>query len=170
MNNEQQEIVITEKELAINTMIAAWDALNKRFSAFLDKVSDEDLAAETAPGRNTGTYLLGHLTASNDGMLPLMDIGTRLYPEMEEVFLKNPDKSGHEMPPVSELRARWHNVTDQLHKHFSKMATEDWTGRHTAVSAEDFKKEPTRNKLNILVTRTAHQSYHLGQMTYLVKK
>jgi hypothetical protein len=40
---------------------------------------------------------------------------------------------------------------------------EDWLKKHTAVSDEDFVKDPTRNRLAILMNRTNHASYHLGQ-------
>jgi hypothetical protein len=49
------------------------------------------------------------------------------------------------------------------------LSTEDWLSRHTAVSEEDFAKEPHRNKLNILVSRTTHLAGHTGQMVYLFK-
>ena len=58
----------------------------------LDTLSDEHLAAETAPGANRGIYLLGHLAAVSDGLLPLLGFGEKLYPQLEEVFLTNPDK------------------------------------------------------------------------------
>jgi len=170
MNNEQTEVVITEKELVINMLVAAWEAQNKRFDAFLDKVTDEELAAETAPGRNTGVYLLGHLAAVNDGILKLLGISDKMYPELEEVFLTSPDKSGKSMPSISQLKEYYHTVTNKLHQHFSKMSADEWFSQHTAVSAEDFAKEPNRNKLNILISRTTHQGYHFGQMAYLIKK
>ena len=50
------------------------------------------------------------------------------------------------------------------------MQPEDWFTKHSAISAEDFAKEPHRNKLNILINRTVHQGYHMGQLAYLVKK
>ena len=170
MNNEQTEILITEKELIVNMIVATWEAQNKRFNAMLEKLSDEDLAKETAPGRNTGIYLLGHLTAVNDGIIKLFGIGEKLYPQLEAIFLTAPDKSGQVMPSATELREYWHNTCNILHEHFKKMPTNDWMGRHTAVSAEDFEKEPNRNKLNVLIGRTTHQGYHFGQMAYLVKK
>jgi len=48
------------------------------------------------------------------------------------------------------------------------MSVADWLGRHTAVSAEDFANEPLRNKLNVLMGRTIHESYHLGQLNLVV--
>jgi hypothetical protein len=47
------------------------------------------------------------------------------------------------------------------------MKPQDWLGRHTAVSEEDFQKEKHRNKLNVLISRTNHAGYHLGQLVYL---
>lgn len=170
MNNEQTEIIITEKELVINMLVSAWDAQNKRFDAFLDKITDEELACEASPGRNTGVYLLGHLTAVNDGILKLLGISDKMYPELEVIFITSPDKSGKEMPSTPKLREYYHAVTDRLHHHFKTMTSDDWFGRHTAVSPEDFAKEPHRNKLNILISRTAHNAGHFGQMLYLLKK
>ena len=170
MNNEQTEIVVTEKELVINMLISAWDAQNKRFADFLDKISDEELSAEAAPGRNTGTYLLGHLTAASDGMLKIMGVSDKLYPELEELFITSPDKSSKTFPAISTLKEQYHAVTNELHKHFSKMTSDDWFGRHMSVTVEDFAREPHRNKLNILISRTSHFAMHFGQMLYLKKK
>src|SRR5260370_25384482 len=36
--------------------------------------------------------------------------------------------------------------------------------RHTAVSEEDFKREPHRNRFNVLIGRTAQLAYHFGQV------
>jgi hypothetical protein len=35
--------------------------------------------------------------------------------------------------------------------------------KHTSVSAEDFAKEPHRNRYTILLTRTMHMALHFGQ-------
>jgi len=47
------------------------------------------------------------------------------------------------------------------------MTSEDWLSRHTSVSEEDFAADPLRNKLNVLIGRTNHESYHLGQANLL---
>ena len=70
-------------------------------------------------------------------------------------------------PSVEELKKYWKEVNAVLYEHISKMTTGDWFTRHSAVSEEDFSKEPHRNKLNIIINRTNHQSYHLGQLAYL---
>ena len=49
-----------------------------------------------------------------------------------------------------------------------KMMPDDWFSRHTAMTDEDFEKEPGRNKLSVVINRTNHMAYHLGQLV-LVK-
>ena len=59
---------------------------------------------EIAPRRNTGIYLSGHLIAVSDALFPLLGFGERLFPALEDVFIKQPDKSGQAMPTVTELK------------------------------------------------------------------
>ena len=40
----------------------------------------------------------------------------------------------------------------------------EWVEKHTSVSAEDFVKEPHRNRYTILLTRTMHMALHFGQV------
>ncbi|MGZ3776991.1 MAG: hypothetical protein ACXVI9_05205, partial [Mucilaginibacter sp.] len=60
-------------------------------------------------------------------------------------------------------------VTSVLQQRIDATSADDWFTRHNAVSAEDFAKEPHRNKLNIIINRTNHLSTHLGQLIYLSK-
>ncbi len=141
----------------------------KRTTKMLDDMSDEQLAQEIAPAKNTGHYLLGHLIAVHDNMLPLMGLGESLYPELIEVFLKNPDKSGLEKPSIAQLRQQWTEVHDVLLAKLESLTIEQLLERHTSVSEEDFAKEPHRNKLNVLLSRTSHLAYHVGQLALLKK-
>jgi hypothetical protein len=43
------------------------------------------------------------------------------------------------------------------------MSPSDWLQRHSAVSEEEFAKDPSRSRFSILLSRTNHLSYHLGQ-------
>ena len=56
-------------------------------------------------------------------------------------------------------------INEKLWEGFSKFSAADWVGRHTAVSEDEFKREPHRNKFTVLLGRTAHMSYHVGQAT-----
>ena len=136
---------------------------------FFSKVSDEAVARETATGRNSGIYLLGHLVAVNDGMFPLLGFRKTL-PTVEVPFIKSPDKSGLEYPSVDELKRYWNDVHEKLSSHFRDMSPREWLSKHEAVSNDDFAKEPFRNKLNVVVSRTTHMSYHLGQLVYLKER
>ena len=62
------------KELMIKMVVSAWESYFQRLNKLFEKLSDEQLQKQVAPGRNTGIYLLGHLTAVTDGMLPLIGI------------------------------------------------------------------------------------------------
>jgi len=154
-------------EQIIQQIINAWLAQNKAITDFFIKYSDEAYLKEVAPGRNRPVYLLGHLIASNDGMLPLFGLGEKLFPQYEAIFIKSPDKTVADIPAIATLKNDWEKLSNTLNDHFSKMTTADWLSKHTAVSDEDFAKEPLRNKLNVLIGRTNHQSYHRGQINLL---
>ncbi len=147
-----------------------WHAQVKLFNNALEAMNDEQLQQEIAPGRNRGIYLLGHLTTVNDDMLPLLNFGSKLYPELTEPFLKSPDKTVAELPSAQALRTKWSTLNEALNRHFESQQAEDWLQRHMSVSAEDFAKEPHRNKLNIIVTRTTHMAYHTGQFILITQK
>ncbi|HNP22688.1 MAG TPA: DinB family protein [Panacibacter sp.] len=155
--------------LTVKMVLTAWHGQNTKMDDLLKTLSDEQLAAETAPGRNTGTYLFGHFIAVNDGLFKLLGIGERMHPELDEIFLRNPDKSGFSIPSIDDLKTYWQEVNTALTEKFNQMQPADWFARHTSVSEEDFAKEPHRNRLNVIITRTVHQAYHLGQMAYLKK-
>ena len=161
------ETTTTQSDLLVKMTLMAWDAQNSHLNKLINSLTDEQLAKETAPGKNTGFYLLGHLIAVSDGLFPLLDFGNRLFPEMEEVFLKKPDKSGLTFPPVAELKKRFEMVNAKLDSHFKSTDVDEWLSRHTVVSPGDFVKEPHRNKLNVVITRTGHMAYHIGQMRLL---
>ena len=144
-----------------------WNALIKQFSDTLNSLSDDQLQKEIAPGKNRGIYLLGHLIAVHDDMIRLLDLGEKLYPGLYDPFLKAPDKSVTEIPSAEDLRSYWTKQNEILANKFESLKPEQWFEKHTAVSEEDFSKEPHRNKLNIVITRTSHLQYHTGQMVLL---
>ena len=161
---------INGKTVFIKMALSAWDTYNTRLNKLIDTLSDEQLTAETAPGRNTGIYLLGHLIAVSDGLFPILGFGERLFPKLDKIFLETPDKSGLEMPSINELKEYWKKVNAKLTDHIIRVPADEWFTRHNNVSEADFANEPHRNKLNIIINRTNHTSYHLGQLAYLAKK
>jgi hypothetical protein len=122
-----------------------------------------DRADKLFGGLSSEEILWGHLTAVHDAMLPLLSLGERLRPEFDVAFVSNPDKSRPDVPSHEQVRRAWNAVNAELRKGFETMSWSDWVQRHSAVSEEDFAKDPSRNRFAILLSRTNHLSYHLGQ-------
>jgi len=156
---------MTSEDLMVGTALGAWKQSVAQVDKTLAALSDADLQAEIAPGRNRIYYLLGHLTAVNDRLLPLLRLGDRLHPELDEPFIANPDRTFAKDPlEPSALRSAWSEVNGKLLAALEKLRPEEWLERHDAVSVEDFAKEPLRNRLAVLLSRAQHTMLHEGQM------
>jgi hypothetical protein len=140
-----------------------WKSQIERADKLFGGLSSEEVLREIAPGRNRLLYLWGHLTAIHDAMLPLLGLGERLHPEFDIVFVSNPDKSQAVITSREQVHQAWNAINGELWKGFEKMSWSDWLERHSAVSTEDFAKDGSRNRFAILLSRTNHLSYHLGQ-------
>ena len=138
--------------------LKVWKAQLDRADKLFGGLSSEEVLREIAPGRNRLLYLWGHLTAMHDAMLPLLALGDRFHPEFDVAFVSN-----------GQVRQAWQTVNGELWKGFEKMSWSDWLQRHTAVSEEDFAKDASRNRFAILLSRTNHLSYHLGQAVLALK-
>ena len=156
--------------LYVRMAVDAWNSELKATNALLDKLSDEQLMREIAPGRNRGIYLLGHLTAVHDQVLPLLRFQETIFPELYGPFHDEPDRAVADLPSISQLRAQWKEVNDTLMAHMNKLPPGEWFTRHANISEADFPKEPHRNRLNVLISRTNHLAYHRGQLVLLVQK
>ena len=156
-------------ELFVKMVTDSWQKQLAATNKIFDNLSDEELMQEVAPGRNRGIYLLGHLTAVHDRMLPLLGFEESKYPDLKAVFLDSPDKAVDGIPSASELRQQWHEVNETLSNHIKSLPADDWFTRHANISEEDFVKEPHRNRLNVLLDRTIHLSNHRGQLLLLKK-
>src|SRR3989475_12567915 len=143
--------------------LKVWKTQIDRADKLFESLSSEEVLREIAPGRNRVVYLWGHLTAVHDAMLPLLGLGERLHPEFDVVFVSNPDKSQAAIPSHEQVRQAWNAVNGELSNCFEKMSWSDWLRRHSAVSAEEFAKDASRNRFAILLSRTNHLSYHFGQ-------
>lgn len=154
-------------QIIVKMLLDRWNASIENCDKLLNSVSDEKLQSEIAPGKNRGIYLLGHLIAVHDSMLTLLDMGEKKFPELAKAFLEEADKVVTEIPSAKELRLKWNEQKEDMKQKFESLTPDNWFERHTSVSEEDFAKEPHRNKLNILLTRTTHLQYHIGQMVFL---
>ncbi len=63
---------MTTEALYTNTALRAWKLVIAQLDKMFSSMSDEELLREVAPGRNRVFYLMGHLTAVNDRMLPML--------------------------------------------------------------------------------------------------
>ena len=96
-------------------------------------------------------------------LLPLLGVGEKLHPELDAMFLSNPDRSAEKIVSGQELKRMWDEINEALAAAFGKLSPAEWLQRHTSVSEEDFAKEPYRNRFTILLGRSAHLAYHFGQ-------
>ena len=164
-----QQTTQSEDQLTqvIKQVINSWKTQSQSVAAFFNKYEDQVYLNEVAPGRNRAVYILGHLASSSDDIFPLFGFGERLYPELQQLFTANPDKTFATIPSVPELKGYWDAINKTLLERFSALTRDEWLDRHTRVSAEDFATDPLRNRLNVLLSRTNHISYHLGQLKLL---
>jgi len=82
---------MTTDQLMIDTALASWRQAVAQASETFNSLTDDQFQREVAPGKNRVLYLLGHLTAVNDAMLTILGLGDRLHPELDAMFVKNPD-------------------------------------------------------------------------------
>ena len=158
---------MTTTDTFVKMIFDRWNGALKNWDEVLNALSNEALQKEVAPGKNRGIYLLGHMVAVHDDMLVLLGLGEKQYPELYLPFIKSPDNADTAIPTAVALRSFWTNQCRVLKEKFESLQPADWFEKHTAVSAEDFAKEPHRNKLNIILTRTTHLTYHTGQLVLL---
>ena len=80
-------------DVLIQTAISSWEQVIKRVGTLCLSCSAEQRLVEVAPGKNRISYLWGHLTAVNDSMFSVLRLGERLHPELDAVFIAQPDRS-----------------------------------------------------------------------------
>ena len=147
----------------VQTIVSSWKQIVNRLDQRFAPLDGEQLQKQVAPDKNRLFYLLGHLTVVHDRMLPLLGIGERLHPQLDEVYLSNPDRTFADPLSAVDLKKAWSEVNNAITSAVEKFSVEDWLKKHAAVSEEDFAKEPTRNRLAVFLSRTNHASFHTGQ-------
>jgi hypothetical protein len=146
----------------IDSALRAWKSNADRIDKFFGALSPEELEQEIAPGRSRLIYLWGHIAAL-DGLFPLMGLGPRLFPEMEVMFIADPDGAAITVYSAEQLKQAWNQINERLLVEFSGWSPADWLERHTAVSAKDFLSEPHRNRYTVLLSMNTHMAFHFGQ-------
>jgi hypothetical protein len=157
------------EQALVTSALSSWKSAVERADRLFFPLSEEQLQKEVAPGKNRLIYLWGHLTAVHDRMLPLLEVGPRLYPELDGPFLTSPDKTVAPLPAATEIKKSWDEVNHKLLAGFEGFSATEWLLKHASVSAEDFAKDPSRNRFAILLSRTGHITFHLGQTALIPK-
>src|SRR6202047_2774519 len=91
--NERSQDSMASDEVLIQTAISSWEQVINRVGTLCLSCSEEQLSVEVAPGKNRTSYLWGHLPAVNDAMFSVLRLGERLHPELDAVFIAQPDRS-----------------------------------------------------------------------------
>jgi hypothetical protein len=157
------------EQALVASAVSAWKGAIERAGKRFSGLSEGELQTEVAPGKNRLIYLWGHLTAVHDRMLPLLSLGERLHPEYDEWFLSNPDKSQKNLPAAAEIQKAWDEVNNRLLAGFERLSAAEWLQKHASVSEEDFARDPFRNRFAVLLSRTNHIGFHLGQTALIPK-
>jgi len=154
---------MTPDQILIAAAISSWQQVITRVGALCLSLNEEQLLVEVAPGKNRILYLWGHLTAIHDAMFSVLRLEERLHPELDAIFIAQPDQS-MPLPTSPEIAKCWEAIHTALLSKFTTLGPHEWLERHGNVSAEEFEQNSTRNRLAVLLNRTNHASYHCGQM------
>jgi hypothetical protein len=157
------------EQALVTTALSSWKSTVERADKLFSPLTEDQLQKEVAPGKNRLIYLWGHLTAVHDRMLPLLALGERLHPELDALFLTSPDRAVAQLPSREEINKAWDEVNGKLSAGMASFSPAQWLEKHASVSEEDFAKDPSRNRFAILLSRTSHIAFHLGQTALIAK-
>ena len=155
---------MTPEQLFVDAALRAWMFNVERVEKAFASLSDEQLEVRVAPGRNRLVYLLGHLAAVHDRMLPLLGVGDRRHPELDATFIQEADSGAPSPIPTATLKGILVETNRALSSALERWTPAEWLSKHTAVSDEDFAKEPHRNRISVLLSRNSHLAFHHGQI------
>ena len=155
---------MTNEEILVQIAIRTWKSVASRLNKLLSSLSEEELQQEVSPGRNRVYYIVGHLAAVHDRLFPLLGLGERLHPELDEIFITNPDRTFPDEISGSDVREALEEINSKLTSAIEALAPAELLKRHEAVSEEDFAKDPLRNRIAVLEQRTTHAMFHAGQV------
>ena len=155
---------MSAEQLMIQSALANWKLTIRRATDVFSGFTEEQFYREIAPGKNRPIYILGHLVAMHDAMLAILGLGERKHPDLDNIFIKMSDRATETIPSAEELTGHWTEVNHKLLERFQTLTAEQWLQRHMAMSDEDYAKDSTRNRFSVLLNRTNHTAFHLGQL------
>jgi len=157
-----------QQQLFVKMGLASWNLQIARAEKIFNAYTDAEFYEPVAPGKNRIIYLYGHLAAYHDALKETLGFGKRTRYDLYTVFLQNSDNKDSEIPSLIELKEYWKTVHSELAELFVNLPADEWFKRHNAMTDEDFEKDPSRNRLSVLLNRANHVAYHIGQVN-LVK-
>src|SRR2546430_14252058 len=117
----------------IDSALRNWQSTVDRAGKLFGNLSQEQLLQEVAPGKNRLIYLWGHLTAFNDALIPLLGFGPRIHPEIDMMFVANPDRTVSTILLGEDLKIIWKVTRQLLLTGFSKLSIADWLSTNSSV-------------------------------------
>jgi hypothetical protein len=153
-----------QQQLFVKMALHNWNTQIARAEKIFNSYTEKEFYKEIAPGKNRIIYIYGHLAAYHDILKETLGIGERSYSGLAAMFLQHPDSPTVSYPSLNDLSSIWKDVHEHLKQLFNDLPVEDWFKRHSAMTDEDFEADPSRNRLSVLLNRTNHVAYHLGQV------
>src|SRR5258708_35765465 len=135
-------VSMTPDQILIDAAISSWQQVVTRVGSLCLSLNEEQLLVEVAPGKNRMLYLWGHLTAVHDAMFSVLRTGERLHPELDAIFITQPDRS-QPLPKSAEIAKCWEAIHTALLSKVTTLGPQEWLERHGNVSAEDFAQNST---------------------------
>lgn len=157
-----------QQQLFVKMGLASWNLQIARAEKIFNAYTDAEFYEPVAPGKNRIIYLYGHLAAYHDALKETLGLGKRTRYDLYTVFLQNSDNKDATIPSLNELKEYWKTVHNELTELFVNLPAGEWFKRHNAMTDDDFEKDPSRNRLSVLLNRANHVAYHIGQVN-LVK-
>lgn len=138
--------------IALNT----WKATVGRFDDIVAASSDEELEREVTAGKSRLFYLIGHLTALHDRLLPVLGLGERRHMELDAEFGEERDPHRASGVSARRLRQLWTEVNAAVLAGMERLTPEQWLEKPPAAAAP--------NRLSVLLNWTDHVSLHSTQI------
>ena len=126
---------MTNEQRLIDGALRAWKFNEERIDKFFGPLSEEQLQQEIMAGRNRLIYLWGHIAAVNDALFPLLGLGPKRYPDLDTMFLKNPDRTVSEIYSGRRVAAAADEINRGLWTAFTQWTPDEWLQKHTTVSS-----------------------------------
>ena len=117
----------------IDSAVRNWRSNVDRAGNLFGNLPQEQLLQEVAPGKNRLIYLWGHLTAFSDALIPLLGFGDRIHPELDLMFVSNPDRTVPTILLGEDLKIIWQQTSEILWTSFTKLSVADWLQKHSAL-------------------------------------